>query len=93
MDRLSINWYLEKTIDLLEMSPLENQFQDFIVYPILDYIIHLNEVCEADVIDCHNFRQYNTVLHDRRKYSVLVKSVRSSYSKGFLLQEQRKMCI
>lgn len=62
-------------IDLLEISPLENQFQDLIVYPVLDYIIHMNEICEVDIVDCHNFRQFNTVRHDRRKYSVLVKAV------------------
>lgn len=74
-DGLSINWYLEKMIDLLEMSPNENQFQDFLVYPILEHIIHSREICEVDLIDCHNFRQNNTKLHDRRKYSVLVKAV------------------
>lgn len=71
----SLNRYLEKVIDLLEMSPLENQFQDFIVYPILDGIIHESKVCEIDLVDCHNFRQYNTQGHDRRRYSVLVKAV------------------
>lgn len=75
MDCLSINWYLEKTMDLLEVSPLENQFQDLIVYPILDAIIHKVSICDIDLVNCHNFRQYNTKSHDRRSYSVLVKEV------------------
>ena len=74
-NRLSINWYIEKTIELLEISPLENQFQDFIVYPILDSIIKSETIQELDLIDCHNFRQFNTECHNRCKYSVLVKAV------------------
>lgn len=74
-NRLSINWYLEKTIELLEISPLENQFQDFIVYPILASIIKSNEIQELELVDCHNFSQFNTDGHNRCKYSVLVKAV------------------
>ena len=70
---LNINWYLEKIIDLLEISPLENQFQDFLVYPIIDSI--LSEIKDIQLIDCHNFRQFNTKDHNRCKYSVLVKAV------------------
>lgn len=74
-NRLSLSWYLEKTIELLKISPLENQFQDFIVYPILDSIINSNEIQELDLVNCHNFRQFNTACHNRCKYSVLVKAV------------------
>lgn len=74
-NKLSIDWYLEKMIALLKISPLENQFQNFIVYPVLEHIINMNENCKVDIVDCHNFRQDNTKGHDRRKYSVLVKAV------------------
>ena len=72
---LSLNWYLEKTMDLLEMCPLEDQFQDFIVYPILEEVIHSADLCDCDLVDCHNFKQFNTQKHDRTKYSVLAKAV------------------
>ena len=71
---LSIDWYLERAISLLKMSPLETQYQSYIVYPILEEILQ-TENRDCDLVDCHNFRQFNTNNHDRTKYSVLAKAV------------------
>ena len=78
-------------IDLLEMCPLENQFQDFIVYPVLDEIIHKISLSDLELVDCHNFRQYNTESHDRRNYSVLVKAVPDLLiAKNFFYRNRKK---
>ena len=45
----SLTWFEEKYIDLLEMSPREDSFQDLIVYPLIDSIlankIHVKSKC------------------------------------------------
>lgn len=38
----SLTWFEEKYIDLLEMSPREDSFQDLIVYPLIDSILANN---------------------------------------------------
>ena len=72
---LNITWYLEKMIGLLETSPLENQFQDYIIYPVIESVLNSSEVNDIELIDCHNFAQYNTSSHNRCRYSVLVRAV------------------
>nr|WP_278733195.1 hypothetical protein [Mediterraneibacter faecis] len=72
---LTEKWYIKKVIELLKNSPSENKFQDFIVYPILESVINSKENNELEVIDCHDFRRYNTKTHDRCQYSVLAKAV------------------
>ena len=72
---LNITRYLEKVIELLEISPLENQFQDFIVYPVIESVLLSKPINDLDLVDCHNFAQYNTQAHDRCNYSVLVRAV------------------
>lgn len=64
-------WYLQKVMDLLEISPWENQFQNLLVYPVLEEALSGG----MKVVDCHNFRQYNTKRHARNQYSVLAKAV------------------
>lgn len=71
----SLTWFEEKYIDLLEMSPREDSFQDLIVYPLIDSILANKIMNEYDIVDSKNFRQFNTIEHDRRKYSVLTKAV------------------
>lgn len=70
--------YLQTFRDLLEMSPFENQFQSLLVYPILKKVVSEINVATGEnlkVVDCHNFRQFNTKTHTRREYSFLPKAV------------------
>ena len=73
--RCSLTWFQEKYIDLLAMSPREDSFQDFIVYPMIDAMLSARSIKDYKIVDSKNFRQFNTKEHDRRKYSVLTKAV------------------
>lgn len=73
--RYSLTWFQEKYIDLLEISPREDSFQDFIVYPMIDALLSARSINDYEIVDSKNFRQFNTKEHDRRKYSVLTKAV------------------
>ena len=68
-----VKWYMKTATDLFEVSPLEDQFQNLLVYPFLERIVSGKD--DIKVIDCHNFRQFNTNAHTRCDYSVLVKAV------------------
>lgn len=59
----SLTWFEEKYIDLLEMSPREDSFQDLIVYPLIDSILANKIMNEYDIVDSKNFRQFNTIEH------------------------------
>ena len=72
----NIVWYLEKMIELLCVSPMENQFQSYLIYPIIEEVISKKkESNDIELIDCHNFSQSNTKTHNRCKYSVLSKAI------------------
>lgn len=73
--KYTATWYQEKLLELLEMSPTETSYQDFIVYPLLDAIISSGTIIECELVDSKNFLQYNSSSHDRRSYSILTKAV------------------
>ena len=54
--KYSLTWFQEKYIDLLEMSPGEDSFQDLIVYP--DWIISLSQEGRKIEVICENDRRY-----------------------------------
>ena len=56
--RYSLTWFQEKYIDLLEISPREDSFQDFIVYPMIDALLSARSINDYEIVDSKNFRQY-----------------------------------
>lgn len=76
VSKCNITWYLEKMIELLCFSPKEDQFQSYLIYPIIEEVINKKkESINIELIDCHNFAQDNTKTHTRYKYSVLSKAI------------------